>query len=718
MSSDQTRAYDRNESVVFLKTKEAFGGLSNMAGGFPLRVNGIRILTSEALYQVCRFPHMPEVQRIIIGEASPMTAKMKSKPYRGNSRQDWDRVRVKVMRWCLRVKLAQNWLAFSKLLLETEERPIVEESRKDAFWGAKPMDGNTLVGINVLGRLLMELREEIKVGDREAFRCVESLVIPDFLLDGRPIDAVRAGGTGAAPNASRYEERKSAGPAEPVQPSFFDQPAVREAPAPYAPAVRNRDWGVAGLKPYPEMKDSGAPWLGAVPAHWEVRSLGSLATSISLRGRPDLPLLSVVREKGVIARALTGDDANHNFIPDDLSNYKVVRAGNLVINKMKAWQGSLGIAPMDGIVSPAYFVFDLAVDDRRFGQALLRSKTYVSFFARASDGVRIGQWDLSIDGMKRIPVVLPPQDEQAAIVRFLDHADRRIRRAIRAKQQLIALLGEQKQAIIHRAVTRGLDPDVCLKPSGVEWLGDVPAHWDVLAVKRVLLRLIDCEHKTAPAVDDSNFRVVRTSGVRNGTLRIAGTYCTTEQAFHDWTRRELPEPGDVVFTREAPVGEACVIPDGMQVCLGQRTVLMKVDRERYESQFLVHMIYAGPPAGRIKVASQGSTVGHFNMDDIASMTIFAPPLEEQRALLRHIAEQVGPLEAVEARARGEIELLREYRTRLIADVVTGKLDVREAAWRLPDEVEPADAVLDDTLAEGDEDAAEAADESDTEAVVA
>ena len=133
-----------------------------MAAGFPFEVNGVRIPSSEALYQACRFPHMPEVQRLIISQRSPMTAKMRSKPHRKNSRSDWNQVRVPVMRWCLRVKLAQNWQKFAELLLTTEERPIVEESGKNDFWGAKPLENGTLVGRNVLGRLLMELREELK----------------------------------------------------------------------------------------------------------------------------------------------------------------------------------------------------------------------------------------------------------------------------------------------------------------------------------------------------------------------------------------------------------------------------------------------------------------------------------------------------------------------------------------------------------------------------
>ena len=241
---------------------------------------------------------------------------------------------------------------------------------------------------------------------------------------------------------------------------------------------------IADLKPYAEYKESGSKWLGVAPAHWNVRKLGTLISKRAERDRPDLPLLSVAREKGVFVRSLTDADENHNVIPEDLSNYKVARAGNLVINKMKAWQGSMGIAPCDGIVSPAYFVFDFRIADHAFGQRLLRSKPYVAHFGQASDGVRVGQWDLSIPGMRQIPVLVPPPAEQAAIVRFLDWANGRLERAIRAKRKVIALLNEQKQAIIHRAVTRGLDPSVPLKPSGIPWLGDIPQHWELWRVSR------------------------------------------------------------------------------------------------------------------------------------------------------------------------------------------------------------------------------------------
>lgn len=204
MQLAETSTYHMPECIVFLKTHEAFGGLSNMAAGYPLVVNAVRILTSEALYQACRFPLLPEVQKLIIGQASPMGAKMKSKPHRKNSRPDWEQVNVEIMRWCLHVKLAQNWERFGELLLSTGEKPIVEESKRDGFWGAKPTDAETLVGRNILGKLLMGLRERLQGPEAETLREVQPPTLSDFLLVGRQIGTVVA--AGSRPVLNREEQ--------------------------------------------------------------------------------------------------------------------------------------------------------------------------------------------------------------------------------------------------------------------------------------------------------------------------------------------------------------------------------------------------------------------------------------------------------------------------------------------------------------------------------
>jgi ribA/ribD-fused uncharacterized protein len=187
------KIYNANECCVFRKTKELYGGLSNMASGFPLKVNGVHILTSEAIYQACRFPHLPDVQEKIIKEKSPMSAKMVSKPFRNNSRLDWENYRINIMRWCLKIKLAQNFSEFGELLKSTGEKFILEESSKDDFWGAirDKNHPDILTGTNALGRLLMELRQFY-------FDCltskgpiiIEPLNISDFKLYGEAIKSI------------------------------------------------------------------------------------------------------------------------------------------------------------------------------------------------------------------------------------------------------------------------------------------------------------------------------------------------------------------------------------------------------------------------------------------------------------------------------------------------------------------------------------------------
>ena len=183
--------YNLNEAVEFQKNEGPWAGLSNMMSGFTLRVNGVNILTSEALYQACKIPDSPEYQKDIIETKSPMAAKMKGRKYGRYRRPDWSDVQVKVMDWCLLVKLAQNWDLFSAVLLLTDDKSIVERSNRDGFWGAIPVDDETLRGQNVLGNLLMDLRERLKRDD-PTLTTVEPLGIPNFKLYGEPITTVEA----------------------------------------------------------------------------------------------------------------------------------------------------------------------------------------------------------------------------------------------------------------------------------------------------------------------------------------------------------------------------------------------------------------------------------------------------------------------------------------------------------------------------------------------
>ena len=212
-----------------------------------------------------------------------------------------------------------------------------------------------------------------------------------------------------------------------------------------------------GVDLHVKMKKSGISWLGEIPEHWEVKKLRTILKPIAVRNKPDLPLLSVVREKGIIVRDTENKEENHNFIPEDLSNYKVVKNGQFVMNKMKAWQGSYGVSSYDGIVSPAYYVFDLKEVSSDFFHKALRSKVYVPFFTHASDGVRIGQWDLSQSRMKEIPFWIPSIEEQKVIVEFIEQETVTIDKAIELSKKEIELLQEYKTRLIADVVTGAVD---------------------------------------------------------------------------------------------------------------------------------------------------------------------------------------------------------------------------------------------------------------------
>lgn len=212
-----------------------------------------------------------------------------------------------------------------------------------------------------------------------------------------------------------------------------------------------------GLVPDVALKDSGVKWLGDIPAHWNTIKLRQILHPVSVKNHPELPLLSVVRERGVIIRDVDDKEANHNYVPDDLSGYKMVKKGQFAMNKMKAWQGSYGVSDYTGIVSPAYFIFDIDFDNLKYFHYAIRSKVYVNFFAQASDGIRVGQWDLQMDKMKEIPFIVPPADEQIQIVEYIESALPKYDDAICVLREEIRGLEELKTKLISDVVTGKID---------------------------------------------------------------------------------------------------------------------------------------------------------------------------------------------------------------------------------------------------------------------
>lgn len=238
------------------------------------------------------------------------------------------------------------------------------------------------------------------------------------------------------------------------------------------------------LRPYPEYRESGVAWLGAVPAHWDVLRTGRLFSQRTETGYGELPILEVSLRTGVRVRELT--ETGRKQVLGDRDNYKRAAAGDIAYNMMRMWQGASGLAPCDGLVSPAYVVARPHAEALApYYAHLFRTPDYLREVDTYSRGIVADRNRLYWEAFKQIALPWPPRAEQDAMVRYLDVADRRMRRYIHAKQRLVALLEEQKRLIVHRAVTRGLDPDVPLKPSGVDWLGDVPAHWELHKLKQL-----------------------------------------------------------------------------------------------------------------------------------------------------------------------------------------------------------------------------------------
>lgn len=695
-SRDQVRTYSRAESVVFLKTDEPFGGLSNMAGGYPIRVNGIRILTSEALYQACRFPHLPDVQRMIISENSPMTAKMRSKPYRKDSRRDWDHVRVRIMRWCLRMKLANNWSAFSELLLRTGDRPIVEESRKDDFWGAKAVgDGSTLVGMNVLGRLLMELREQVKEHGRDAFLRVELPDVPDFQLLGRPIEVwtLKEAVALATPQPGLFGDdlpsvQTAAVPASatltPQMSGQLSKPdALKvEGEADCATPVRPAEAGDQASA-YPSYRDSGLPWAPKIPEGWQVLRNGRLFSHRVETGFPDLPILEVSLRTGVRVRDM--ENLKRKQVMSQKEKYKRAAKGDIAYNMMRMWQGAVGVAPVDGLVSPAYVVVKPYPEaNSAYFSYLFRTSAYMREVNKFSRGIVADRNRLYWESFKQMPSLVPPRPEQDQIVAYLRAQDAHIARYILAKRELIKLLTEQKLTIIDHAVTRGLDPNVRLKPTGIEWLGEVPEHWEVQRLKNVanvvLGKMLTTEAKAGDGDFKPYLRSTNVQWIKPDVRDVKEMWVAKAEMAQLRVRK-----GDLLVSEGGEVGRACMWNDELPECYIQNSVHRVAAKPMMLPEFLFHQFFAYGKRDRFNAIVNRVSIAHLTREKLVTIPFTVPPVEEQQAICRWITDECQPLDGAIARAEEEIKLIREYRDRLIADVVTGQIDVR--GWRPgPDDV--------------------------------
>lgn len=415
------------------------------------------------------------------------------------------------------------------------------------------------------------------------------------------------------------------------------------------------------MKRYDEYKDTGIDWLPKLPSHWKLEQLRKYIRLVSKKGYPEKQLLSVTRELGVIIRDTESKEENHNFIPDDLSGYKYVKEGQFVINKMKSWQGSYGVSAYEGIVSPAYYVCDLDFPNKDFFGWAIRSRNYVSFFAQYSKGIRVGQWDLSPVALKSIPFFEPPLAEQEKIVRFLEDKTSKIDALLEKKGEQIKLLNELKESEIANIITRGLNPDVKMKDSGIPWIGMIPEHWEIKKISSLF-------KERREKVSDKVFQALSVS--KQGITLQLETAVKTDKGDN---RKKVCVGDFVVNSRSDRKGSCGISPfDGsvslINIVLQPRNFIEgKFFHYLFRSNNYIEEYYR---LGRGIVADLWTT----RYSEMKNILVPLPPLEEQRAIVKCIEDKcknslISELEA-------EIEQLKEYKQKLIADCVTGQIDVR------------------------------------------
>ena len=409
-------------------------------------------------------------------------------------------------------------------------------------------------------------------------------------------------------------------------------------------------------------------WLGTIPDHWQVLKLRQVLSPFSEKNYPDMPLLSVVREKGVIIRNVESKEENHNYVPDDLSNYKLVKQGQFTMNKMKAWQGSYGVSKYDGIVSPAYFVFNFKCDiNRDFFNAAIRSKAYVSYFGQASDGIRVGQWDLSMARMKDIPFLVPPREEQDQIVRFLNWKVSSINKLIRIRKRQIEELEAIKRSSIGYLVM-GQAQSIPQRGTAVSWVKTIPAHWN----EKSLIQVAEEQQiKNAGMVEDNLLSLSYGKIINkdiNTTDGLLPSSFEGYQIVHDGNiiLRLTDLQNDHKSLRTGLVTQTGIITSAY-TCLNVRHNILP--------EYLQLQLHVADLC-KVFYGMGGGVRQSIGFKEIRKLVIAIPPVEEQQHILDRVHSIEKPINCAIQNSRNIIAELENLKMRLISDTVTGQIDVR------------------------------------------
>ena len=437
---------------------------------------------------------------------------------------------------------------------------------------------------------------------------------------------------------------------------------------------------------YDEYKKVTLGWLDSLPSHWQVKKLKYLGDSIiGLTYSPDDVVqfedkgTLVLRSSNVQNKKLAFD--NNVYVKKEIPEKLRTQLGDILICARNGSRALIGKnAEIDesavGLTFGAFMMIFRSEHNRYlsyvFNSAIFEYQSGTFLTATINQ--------LTSSNLNSFEVPLPPKAEQAKIANFLHHETAQIDTLIDKQQTLIQLLKEKRQAVISHAVTKGLNPDAPMKDSGVEWLGEVPEHWEVSKLK-FESEIIDCRNKTPEYFENGEYFVVRTTNVRHQKLNFNGALYTDKKNFEIWTQRGVPPAGSIFFTREAPTGEVCLVPENLKFCMGQRMMNFIAHEENY-TNYLFDYLISDCLERYINSVSHGSTVTHLRVEQVQNIPVLVPPLEEVAQIHNHIEKLKLNFDAIELNANKAIQLMQERRTALISAAVTGKIDVR--GWVAPD----------------------------------
>lgn len=439
------------------------------------------------------------------------------------------------------------------------------------------------------------------------------------------------------------------------------------------------------FKSYPKYKNSGVEWLGEVPIGWDIKKVKYLfEIRKRIAGKEGYPVLSITQRGIKVKDTISGEGQ----LSMDYSKYQFVEFGDFAMNHMDLLTGYVDISNFHGVTSPDYRVFALTDTnsvDRYFLYLMQMGYKNKIFFSYGQGIANIGRWRLQTDSFNNFSVPYPNKKEQQIIANFLDHETRRIDDLIEEKNRFIELLKEKRQALISHAVTKGLDPTVKMKNSGVEWLEEIPEHWKIITLRYLVSTTKGFAFKSIDYCD-SGVLIVRASDIKNKTILESKIYLP--YSFTKLYKNVVLEEGDIIVSTvgstpeviNSAVGQIGQVPKLLGGALLNQNTVKFHPKKMVHYDYLKFLLLASSYRDHLNLHAHGTAnQASLNIEDMLNYKTVVPSFSEQQKIVMYLSKETDKIDALIQETQVSIELLKEHRTALISAAVTGKIDVREAA---------------------------------------